>query len=269
MSLKFYKPQTASLRHLIRCNYENLCKKPLLKNKLSGIKNSSGRNNQGKITSYHRGGGHKKRYRKINLTKKYLFKGIVTSLEYDPNRTSYIISVFDIENANFFYSLAPLNIKIGDLIQYGGNVPIKLGNKLPIGNIPIGCFIHNITFEKKSLIARSAGTFALLLEKTTEHCKIKLSSGEHRLLLPNYYGTIGVVSNLSNSLTTLGKAGRSRWVNKRPNVRGVAMNPIDHPHGGGEGKTSGGRPSVTPWGKPTRNVFTSKSKNIFRIKNKK
>jgi large subunit ribosomal protein L2 len=268
MSLKFYKPQTASLRHLVRCSFENLCKKPLLKNKLLGIKNSSGRNNQGKITSYHKGGGHKKKYRIIDLTKKHLLKGIVTSLEYDPNRTAYIMSVFDITNKKYFYSLAPLNIKVGDLIQYGIGVNVKLGNKLPIRNIPVGCFIHNLTVNEKALIARSAGTFVILLEKTSKYCKVKLSSGEHRIVSPDFYGTIGIVSNVSNILTTLGKAGRARWMNKRPKVRGVAMNPIDHPHGGGEGKTSGGQPSVTPWGKPTRNVFTSKSTNKFRIKKK-
>jgi len=260
MILKFYKPKTPSQRSLIKCFLENLNKTPLLKSKLKGVKNSSGRNNQGKITSYHKGGGHKKRYRTISFNKIFLVKGIVTSIEYDPNRTSYIISIFDLKEKQYFYALAPLNIKIGNIIQYGLNAKIKLGNKLPVIEIPLGCFIHNISYGNTLNYSRSAGTFSILLKKTLDFGIIRLSSGELKKIPLDSYANIGLVSNSGHFLETTGKAGRSRWLNKRPTVRGVAMNPIDHPHGGGEGKTSGGRPSVTPWGKPTRNILTKRSK---------
>lgn len=261
MILKTYNPRTSSQRFLSRCYFKKY-KLPVLKNLILGIKNSSGKNNRGKITVFGRGGGHKKKYRLIDFENKSMFLGIVTNIEYDPNRTSYIMSVFDMKLKKYFYTLAPFNIKIGDLIQYAANSEIMLGNRLQLKNIPIGCFIHNLTFNfrTRTELSRSAGTFSIIKEKTMKYCTVKLASGMLKNLSLNSYGTIGIVSNIQNSLTTVGKAGRNRWLNKRPKVRGVAMNPIDHPHGGGEGKTSGGRPSVTPWGKPTRNVFTNKRK---------
>lgn len=266
MNLKTYKPITPSQRFLSRCFFKKT-KLLALKKFVIGSKTSSGRNNRGKITVYCKGGGHKRKYRLIDFETNKMFLGIVTNIEYDPNRTSYIMSVFDINLKKYFYFLAPLNIQIGDLLQYSAKTSIRLGNKLQIKNIPLGCFVYNLSFSKTSQITRSAGTFSVLLEKTLNYCKVKLSSGKLKKISLNSYGNIGIVSNPEHSLATLGKAGRSRWLNKRPKVRGVAMNPIDHPHGGGEGKTSGGRPSVTPWGKPTRNVFTKKKSRKPHIKN--
>lgn len=258
MNLKVYKPITPSQRFLTRCYFKKHTF-PSLKNKiLKKEKNASGRNNTGKITVFCKGGGHKKKYRLISFDKKQLFLGIVTNIEYDPNRTSLIMAVFDVKFKKYFYFLAPLNIKVGDLIKYSIKTDVRLGNKLQVKNIPLGCFLHNLSFNAQTKLSRSAGAFSILIEKTLQHCKVKVSSGKIVKLSLNSYGTIGILSNSNYSLTTVGKAGRNRWLNKRPKVRGVAMNPIDHPHGGGEGKTSGGRPSVTPWGKPTRNVFTKK-----------
>ena len=261
MNLKTYNPVTPSQRFLYRCYFK---KKILsvLKNKITGKKNSSGRNNQGKITVFCKGGGHKKRYRHISFEQQILSLGIVTNIEYDPNRSSLIMSVFDTQFKKYTYFLAPLNIKIGDLINYSSKTDIKLGNKLQMKNIPLGCFLHNLSFKTSAKLSRSAGTFSILIEKDFKNCKVKVSSGKVLTLSLNSYGTVGIVSNLNHSLSTIGKAGRNRWLNKRPKVRGVAMNPVDHPHGGGEGKTSGGRPSVTPWGKPTRNIFTRKKSKI-------
>ena len=265
MILKTYNPRTPSQRFLSRCFFKKH-KSLILKKLIVGTKNSSGRNNQGRITVFCRGGGHKKKYRFINFENNSMFLGIVTNIEYDPNRTSYIMSVFDIKLKKYFYTLAPFNIKIGNLIKYAIKADVKLGNRLQLKNIPLGCLIHNITSKTGEKLSRSAGSFSVIKEKTMKYCKVKITSGAFKILSLNSYGTVGVVSNLQNSLTTVGKAGRNRWLNKRPKVRGVAMNPIDHPHGGGEGKTSGGRPSVTPWGKPTRNVFTKKrnKQNYFK-----
>ena len=268
MNLKTFKPRTPSVRNLIRLNKKTLTKKPCLKFKIHNIKKSLGKNFTGKITSKHRGGGHKNKYRHLNFNRKENDKGIIISIEYDPYRSSLIAAVYSLISSNYYYILSPKNLKIGDIISSGENTEPKNGNSLPISKIPVGCLIHNISTTKdcKSIISRSAGTFSQLIEKTTNYGKIKLSSGEYRILPVNCFATIGTVSNELILLTTLGKAGRSRWLNKRPTVRGVAMNPIDHPHGGGEGKTSGGRTSVTPWGKPTKGGKTSRSKINFKKK---
>ena len=267
MTLKKINPTTPSQRNLIITYRKNLKKTPLIKSKIIGFKNSSGRNNLGIITSYHRGGGHKQKYRELNFSRKNNSFGIITSIEYDPNRTANIASVYDFLISKYFYILAPKNLKIGDIVKSGSNVEPKLGHSLPISKIPVGSLIHNISskINKKAQISRAAGTFSQLIEKTSKHGRIKISSGEQKFLSVNCYATIGIVSNDLFFFTTIGKAGRSRWLNKRPYVRGVAMNPVDHPHGGGEGKTSGGRTSVTPWGKPTKGGKTSKSKNISII----
>jgi large subunit ribosomal protein L2 len=271
MDFKKYKPITSSQRHLVLLNKKGLNKFPLIKSKTSGMVNSSGRNHVGKITSFHKGGGHKQKYRKINFERNYNNIGIITSIEYDPNRTANIASVFDIFNNKYYYIIAPLYLKIGDIVKSGVNADVKLGHCLPFNKIPVGSFIYCISSKskKKAQISRSAGTYSTLIEKTRNYCKIKLSSGELRFIPAKAYATIGIVSNENNFLKVLGKAGRSRWLNKRSKVRGVAMNPIDHPHGGGEGKTSGGRTSVTPWGKPTKNKVTSNSKNKLIIFNRK
>ena len=268
MNLKKYNPTTPSQRNLLQLDRIGLNKKPMLKSKIVGIKNSSGRNNTGKITSFHKGGGHKKKYRKINFLRTNDTISIVTSIEYDPYRTANIASLYNFLDKTYSYILSPKNLKIGDIIKSGENAEPKNGHSLKISKIPIGSLIHNVSVKEniKSQISRAAGTFSQLIEKTPNLGRIQLSSGEQRYISINCYATIGIVSNDLLFLTTLSKAGRSRWLNRRPKVRGVAMNPIDHPHGGGEGKTSGGRTSsVTPWGKPTKGGKTSKSKNKFII----
>ena len=269
MKFKIKKPTTPSQRHLIQLNTEHLKKKPLIKKKLKGLKNSGGRNNSGKITVRHKGGGHKRRYRQINFNRKNNSTGIAISLEYDPNRNTNITAVYDFSEKNFFYILTPKNLKIGDIIESGTHAKPKIGHSLPISEIPIGSYIHNIspTIHKPAKLSRSAGTFSIIKEKTLKYAKIELSSGEQRFISPKCYATMGIVSNELIILTQRGKAGRSRWLNQRPTVRGVAMNPVDHPHGGGEGKKSG--KGKTPWGKPTKKGFTSKSKNKLIIKKHK
>lgn len=255
MKLKFLKPITPSQRHLIQLNKTHLSKKPILKMKIKGLKNCSGKNNLGRIMVRHKGNGHKKKYRKINFNRTHESTGIVCSLEYDPNRNSSIASIYDFVKNTFYYILAPLNLKIGDVVQSGSTIKPMSGNSLPISKIPTGNFIHNVSQNpfSKSSISRAAGTFSVLEEKTLKLARLKLTSGKYKYLSVNNYATIGVLSNEFFFLIQKGKAGRSRWLNKRPTVRGVAMNPIDHPHGGGEGKKSG--KAKTPWGKFNKKRF--------------
>lgn len=260
MTLKNQKTSTSSQRHLIGLDTKHLKNKPTLKSKLKGIQNCSGRNNSGKITVFHKGGGHKKKYRHINFKRFDECTGITISIEYDPNRNANIAAIYDLTRKKFFYIIAPRNLKVGDIIKSGSNVDAKLGNSLPLSEIPVGSLIHNISSQafKPATISRAAGTFSQLQEKFLNFAKIQLSSGEKKLISLKCYATIGVVSNELSFLSKLGKAGRSRWLNVRPTVRGVAMNPIDHPHGGGEGKKSG--KGKTPWGKFVRNGKTSRSR---------
>ena len=262
MSLKTFKPKTPSLRNLVIINNKDLNKKPYLKSKIKGIKRNSGRNAGGKITVRHKGGGNKIKYRQIDFRRTKNDKGIVIGIEYDPYRSSNIASVYSLTYSTYYYIIAPKSLKIGDIVSSGNNVIPKNGNSIPFSKMPVGSILHNVAtnLNNKSTISRSAGTFSQLIEKTSNFCKIKLSSKKTITLHINCFATIGAVSNEFSLLTNAGKAGRNRWLNKRPSVRGVAMNPIDHPHGGGEGKTSGGRTSVTPWGKPTKNGKTSKIK---------
>jgi large subunit ribosomal protein L2 len=270
MKLKNQKPLTSSQRHLIKLDTKHLKSKPTLKSQLKGKNISHGRNNSGKITVFHKGGGHKKKYRNINFKRFYESTGITISIEYDPNRNSNIAAVYDLNRKNFFYMIAPKNLKIGDIVKSGLNIEAKLGNSLPIIEIPVGSLIHNVSpkIAGPATISRAAGTFSQLKEKSLDYAKIQLSSGEQRLISSQCYATIGIVSNELSFLSKLGKAGRSRWLNVRPTVRGVAMNPIDHPHGGGEGKKSG--KGKTPWGKFVKNKKTSNSinKHIIIKKNK-
>jgi len=262
MTFKKYKPITSSQRHLTLLNKFFLNKSPLIKSKIFGLINSSGRNNQGKITVRHKGGGIKHKYRKICFKRNYNTTGVITSLEYDPNRTAYIASVYDIFQKFYYYILASINLNVGDIVKSGVIANVKLGHTLQLKHIPIGSFIHCISDKSnKAKFTRSAGSYSTLIEKTRNYCKIKLSSGQYILVSDKSYATLGIVSNENNFLKILAKAGRSRWLNKRPSVRGVSMNPVDHPHGGGEGKTSGRRTSVTPWGKPTKNKKTGKLVN--------
>jgi large subunit ribosomal protein L2 len=271
MKLKTFKPTTPSKRNLIQLNKTELTKTPLLKTRLKGQKNTTGRNSTGSITAYHKGGGHKRKYREINFNRIIESTGVIISLEYDPYRSANIAAVYDINTKEYYYILAPKNLKIGDIIKSGLNADPKNGHSLPIAKIPIGSFVHNVSVKttKHAQISRAAGTFCQLIEKTSTYGRLKLCSGEQRNVSIYCFATIGIVSNEFSFLTTIGKAGRSRWLNKRPHVRGVAMNPVDHPHGGGEGKTSGGRSSVTPWGKPTKNGKTSRSKNKLIILKRK
>lgn len=243
-----------------------LKKKPMLKMKIKGINNTAGRNNSGKITVYHKGGGHKKKYRFINFTRITNSTAIVCSIEYDPNRNSNISSIYDFNTNDFCYILTPKKLNIGDIVESGINAEPKLGNSLPIEKIPVGSYIHNIspTTTKYAQISRSAGTFSKIKEKTLKYAILELSSGEQRFISTKCYATLGIVSNEYAFLNKKYKAGQSRWMNKRSTVRGVAMNPVDHPHGGGEGKKSG--LNKTPWGKYNNKGKTSKSKNKHIIK---
>lgn len=259
MKQKKIKPTTPSQRHTILFQNKNLIKNFQNKNLIKGFQRSRGRNNQGKITVHHRGGGHKRLYRKIIFNRSILKSGYVTNILYDPNRSANIASIQS-EKTNYFI-LAPQNLKINQYITSSKTAKFNVGNALPLQNIPIGSLIHNISLTPQSSgkLIRSAGTSAQLIQKIhNKYAKIRLSSGELKLILLTCYATLGSVSNINHKKIKLGKAGRSRWLNRRPKVRGVAKNPVDHPHGGGEGKTSGGRPSVTPQGRITKGQPTRK-----------
>ena len=223
--------------------------KTILKFKLKKYKNSSGKNHSGKTTIFHKGSGHKKRYRQINFEPNINFFGIIFNIEYDPHRNCKIVSVFNFKSKQFFYKIAPKDLKIGNIIKSGLYAENKIGHTLVLRKIPTGCCIHslNLKFNRLATMTRAAGTYSIILEKTKKFAKILLSSGKIKNLPLNCFATIGVVSNEIFVLIKLGKAGKSRWLNKKPKVRGVAKNPIDHPNGGGEGKKSGNR--VSPWGK--------------------
>ncbi|QXE46249.1 50S ribosomal protein L2 (mitochondrion) [Nitzschia inconspicua] len=268
MILEKVKPITASRRQLIKLNQKslNVSKKPLLKDKIIGKKNSSGRNNSGKITVFHKGGGVKKRYRKVDFNRKFNSIGIICTIEHDPNRNAFIASVFNFINKKFSYIIAPQGLRVGDIVKSGLETEPSLGSSLPIGNIPIGTPIYNVSPKlfSPAQISRSAGTFSIIKEKTETYAVIELSSGELRYISSKCFASIGEVSKELYFLTRLGKAGQSRWLNKRPTTRGVATNPVDHPHGGGEGKKSGR--SRTPWGKPNQKGKPSKIINKLIIK---
>lgn len=250
MQFKIKKPTTPSQRHLIKFNTTYLRKKPFIKQKIKGLIQLSGRNHSGKITVRHKGGGHKKKFREINFCRNKSSIEICCTIEYDPNRNSFIASIYNFQTNKFSYILAPKNLKIGDIVESGPNAKPKLGHSLPLLKIPVGSFIHNISTKEYKIaeISRSAGTFSKIKEKIKNNTIVELSSGKTKVIPSKCYATIGIVSNDLAFLSQLGKAGHSRWLNKRPSVRGVAMNPIDHPHGGGEGKKSG--KNKTPWGKP-------------------
>jgi len=232
--------------------------KPLLDNK----KRTSGRNNLGKMTVRHRGGGHKRHYRIIDFKRnKFGIPGKVATIEYDPNRSARI-ALINYADGEKRYILAPVGIQVGQMVLAGPEADILTGNALPIRNIPLGTQIHNIELKpgKGGQMARSAGSFAQLVAKDTERAQLRLPSGEIRIVSVLCMATIGQVGNVEHENVSVGKAGRTRWKGIRPTVRGVAMNPVDHPHGGGEGKTSGGRHPVSPWGQPTRGYKTRNNK---------
>ena len=256
---KKIKPTTPSQRQTLLLKKNNLTKTFKIKKLIKGFQRANGRNNQGKITVRHRGGGHKRLYRKIEFNRFKEIKGYVSNILYDPNRSANIAYIKN--NLKTYLILAPEGLKLNQYIESSSIAKLKIGNALPLKNIPIGSLIHNISLKpnSKGKLIRSAGTSAQLLQKIdNKYAKIRLSSGELKLILLTCFATLGIVSNINHKKIKIGKAGRSRWLNRRPKVRGVAKNPVDHPHGGGEGKTSGGRPSVSPKGfitkgKPTRN----------------
>jgi large subunit ribosomal protein L2 len=262
MALKNFKPVTPSTRQLVLVNRAELWKGEPVKSLTEGLHKSGGRNNRGRITTWNRGGGHKRRYRLVDFKRrKFDVPASVERLEYDPNRTAFI-ALLRYEDGEQAYILAPQRLKVGDTVVSGERADIKPGNAMPLRSIPVGTIIHNVEMKpgRGGQLARSAGTYAQLVGRDQGYALLRLGSGEVRMVRAECMATVGAVSNPDNQNINLGKAGRSRWLGRRPNVRGVAMNPVDHPHGGGEGRTSGGRHPVTPWGKPTKGKKTRNNK---------
>ena len=267
MALKQYKPVTSSQRGLVLVDRSELWKGKPVKSLTEGLTSKGGRNNAGRITVRHRGGGHKRRYRVIDFKRrKQDVAATVERLEYDPNRSAFIALV-RYDDGELSYILAPQRLRVGDQVISGDRVDIKPGNAMPMENIPVGTIIHNIEMKpgRGGQIARSAGTYAQLVGKDSGFAQLRLSSGEVRMVPAKCVATIGAVSNPDNQNTNKAKAGRNRWLGKRPSVRGVAMNPVDHPHGGGEGRSSGGRHPVTPWGVPTKGKRTRGKKQSDKL----
>ena len=274
MALKQYKPTSPGQRGLVLVDKSSLSKDRPIKKLTEGLPSKAGRNNKGRITSRRRGGGHKRLYRKTDFKRNNIDAvGIVEKLEYDPNRTAFI-ALIKYENEHR-YIIAPQRLSVGDKISSGPNSDIKPGNALPMTKIPIGTIIHNIEMKpgKGGQLVRSAGTFAQLVGRDQGMAIIRLTSGEQRLISAECYATIGAVSNPDNSNQKLAKAGRNRWKRKRPSVRGVVMNPVDHPHGGGEGKSAGGRHPVSRTGQSAKGLKTRDNKRtdkyIIRRRKKK
>jgi len=268
MALKTFNPTSPGRRGLVLVDRAGLWKGKPEKSLLEGlIGNKSGRNNNGRITMRRRGGGHRKRYRVVDFKRrKFDVPAKVERLEYDPNRSAFI-ALIRYEDGELSYILAPQRLQVGDTVISGSRVDIRPGNALPIANIPVGTIIHNVEMKVGGggQIARSAGTYVQLVGKDQGYAQLRLASGEVRLVRAECMATIGAVSNPDQANKKIGKAGRNRWLGKRPSVRGVAMNPVDHPHGGGEGRTSGGRHPVTPWGKSTKGKKTRSNKKTDRL----
>ena len=267
MALRTYNPKTPGTRQLVLVDRSALYKGKPVKALTEGKLGTGGRNNNGRITVRFRGGGHKKAYRLVDFKRdKVDVAATVERLEYDPNRTAFIalVKYADGEQA---YILAPQRLAVGDSVIAGAHVDVKPGNVMPLGNMPVGTIVHNIELKlgKGGQLARSAGTYAQLVGRDQDYVIIRLNSGEQRLVHGRCRGTIGAVSNPDHMNISIGKAGRTRWMGWRPHNRGVVMNPIDHPHGGGEGRTSGGRHPVTPWGKPTKGKKTRHNKAADRL----
>ncbi|MDD2866996.1 50S ribosomal protein L2 [Neomegalonema sp.] len=262
MALKTYKPTTPGQRGLVLIDRSGLWKGRPEKTLVEGLTKTGGRNNLGRMTVRHRGGGAKRLYRFIDFKRrKWDVPGVVERLEYDPNRTAFIALV-KYEDGEVAYILAPQRLAVGDKVVAGAKVDVKPGNAMPLSGMPIGSIVHNIEMKagKGGQIARSAGTYAQFVGRDAGYAQLRLNSGEVRLVREECMATVGAVSNADHMNQNLGKAGRNRHLGWRPTVRGVAMNPVDHPHGGGEGRTSGGRHPVTPWGKPTKGARTRTNK---------
>jgi len=264
MGIKKIKPTTPGQRFKSVDTFEGITSTTPEKSLLISIKRSSGRNNNGRVTSRRRGGGHKRAYRLIDFKRdKHGIEATVKTIEYDPNRSSRI-ALLNYKDGEKRYIVAPNGLQVGSVIVSGQDAPIKVGNALPLKNIPAGTFVHNIELKPKKggQIARGAGTAAQIMAKEGKYVTLRMPSGEIRLVLQECFATIGEVGNKDHENISLGKAGRNRWLGRRPKVRGVAMNPLDHPMGGGEGKSSGGRHPSTPWGKPTKGYRTRKKRNL-------
>ncbi|MHA1113238.1 MAG: 50S ribosomal protein L2 [Alphaproteobacteria bacterium] len=262
MALKTFNPTTPSQRGLVLVDRAGLWKGKPHKPLTEGLSKKGGRNNHGRITARRIGGGHKRRYRIVDFKRrKFDVPATVERIEYDPNRSGYI-ALIRYEDGELAYILAPQRVGAGDTVIAGERVDVKPGNAMPLNNLPVGTIVHNVEMKpgKGGQIARAAGTYVQLVGKDAGYAQLRLNSGEVRMVRGECMATVGAVSNPDQKNIKLGKAGRKRWLGKRPSVRGVAMNPVDHPHGGGEGRTSGGRHPVTPWGQPTKGKRTRRNK---------
>ena len=267
MALKTYKPVTASQRQLVLVDRSGLHKGKPLKTLTEGKHSSGGRNNNGRTTVRFRGGGHKRAFRRVDFKRrKFDVPARVERIEYDPNRTGFV-ALLKYEDGEIAYILAPQRLAQGDVVVAGEHVDVKPGNAMPAGNMPIGTIVHNVEFKigKGGQLARSAGTYAQIVGRDQDYVILRLNSGEQRLVHGRCMATVGAVSNPDHMNISIGKAGRNRWLGRKPHNRGVSMNPVDHPHGGGEGRTSGGRHPVTPWGKPTKGKKTRSNKSTNRF----
>lgn len=267
MALKKYNPTTPGQRGLVLVDRSDLHKGKPVKALTEGLTKSGGRNNNGRITARRRGGGHKRTYRMVDFKRqKWDVSATVERIEYDPNRSAFI-ALINYDDGEQAYILAPQRIGVGDKVIAGEKVDVKPGNAMPLANMPIGTIVHNVEMKasKGGQMARAAGTYVQLVGRDRGMALLRLSSGEQRAVRAECLATVGAVSNPDNKNIKLAKAGRNRWLGRRPSVRGVAMNPIDHPHGGGEGRTSGGRHPVTPWGKPTKGKRTRSNKATDKL----
>ncbi len=267
MALKKFKPVTPSLRELVLVDRSELYKGKPEKSLTEGKSSKGGRNNLGRVTVRFRGGGHKRAYRLVDFKRRKLdVPATVERIEYDPNRSAFI-ALIKYQDGELSYILAPQRLAAGDTVVSGNSADVKPGNAMPLSAIPVGTIVHNIELKigKGGQIARSAGSYAQIVGRDQGYVAVRLGSGEQRLVNGQCFATVGSVSNPDHSNQNYGKAGRSRWLGFRPHNRGVAMNPVDHPHGGGEGRTSGGRHPVTPWGKPTKGKKTRKNKSTQKF----
>jgi large subunit ribosomal protein L2 len=267
MALKNYNPTTPSLRQLVLVDRKELWKGKPVKTLTEGKHSTGGRNQHGHITSRFRGGGHKRAYRLVDFKRrKWDVVGVVERLEYDPNRTAFIALV-RYEDGELAYILAPQRLAMGDKVVAGERVDVKPGNAAPLRSIPVGTIVHNVEMKpgKGGQLARSAGTYVQLVGRDGDWSQLRLASGEIRRVRSECMATVGSVSNPDHQNQNFGKAGRMRWKGRRPHNRGVTMNPVDHPHGGGEGRTSGGRHPVTPWGQPTKGHKTRRNKKTSNM----
>jgi len=261
MALKHFNPTTPGQRQLVIVDRSGLYKGKPVKSLTRGLVSKGGRNNAGRVTARYQGGGHKRAYRLVDFKRTKRGSAQVERFEYDPNRSAFI-ALIRYEDGELSYILAPQRLSVGDKVVAGDNVDVKPGNAMPLASMPVGTIVHNVEMKpgKGGQIARSAGAYVQLVGRDQGMAILRLNSGEQRLVSGACFATIGAVSNPDHANINDGKAGRTRWRGKRPHVRGVVMNPVDHPHGGGEGRTSGGRHPVTPWGKPTKGKRTRSNK---------